>query len=401
MLGFVGNLARKHGLAPKNDDNLKANKPSQGGINYNNDMLAHMRIGSKWSYSTLEYPLDVQQRADLSHYMMFYVNVPNTTNFPINNETHGAGSKNPYSVGANIQTEDYKQVESQSKLQSYQGFSQKNGDGSSSYDASGQTWKPGESNKVVERAHHDGTAAEILGTKRTTRTNDSIVLYMPPQINLNTTAGYKDSELGGMLGESAGAIKAFMDTSSSEGIMKAGLEAVPNIASIVKEQIEKAGAALASQVGMGDIRGAYKKLANQTENNYTETIFTGVGFRSFSWMWRFTPKSPEEAEMVDKIIRTFRFYMLPELPKDKRFGRFFVTPAEFDIFYMFRGEENSFLNKITSCVLKNCTVNYSPTQYQTFRPMQGRKGAPPIEIEMKLDFQETKLITKEDVLEGY
>ena len=50
---------------------------------------------------------------------------------------------------------------------------------------------------------------------------------------------------------------------------------------------------------------------------------------------------------------------------------------------------------------KNCTVNYTPTQYQTFRPMQGRKGAPPIEIEMKLDFQETKLITKEDVLEGY
>ena len=118
-------------------------------------------------------------------------------------------------------------------------------------------------------------------------------------------------------------------------------------------------------------------------------------------MWRFTPKSPEEAIMVDKIIRSFRFYMLPELPNDKRFGRYFVVPAEFDIFYMFRGEENSFLNKITSCVLKNCTVNYTPTQYQTFRPMQGRKGAPPIEIEMKLDFQETKLITKEDVLEGY
>ena len=112
-------------------------------------------------------------------------------------------------------------------------------------------------------------------------------------------------------------------------------------------------------------------------------MFTGIGFRNFSWMWRFTPKSPAETKMVDKIIRTFRFYMLPELPMDDRYGRYFVVPAEFDIFFMFRGEENSYLNKISSCVLKNCVINYAPTQYQTFRPLQDRKGAPPIEIEMK------------------
>ena len=35
----------------------------------------HIDIGSKWSYSTLEYPMDIQQSSDLGHYMMFYVNV--------------------------------------------------------------------------------------------------------------------------------------------------------------------------------------------------------------------------------------------------------------------------------------------------------------------------------------
>ena len=40
--------------------------------------LAHMKITDKWAYSTLEYPLDLQQRSDLGHYMMFYVNVMNT-----------------------------------------------------------------------------------------------------------------------------------------------------------------------------------------------------------------------------------------------------------------------------------------------------------------------------------
>ena len=52
--------------------------------------------------------------------------------------------------------------------------------------------------------------------------------------------------------------------------------------------------------------------------------------------------------LVDKIIRTFRFYMLPELPKDKRFGRFFVTPAEFI------GSPSSFSPK------KNIRVKLSP-----------------------------------------
>ena len=48
-------------------------------------------------------------------------------------------------------------------------------------------------------------------------------------------------------------------------------------------------------------------------------------------------------------------------------------------------------------------VNYAPNGYQTFRPIEDptNTGAPPTEIDMKLDFQETKLITKEDVELGF
>ena len=90
-----------------------------------------------------------------------------------------------------------------------------------------------------------------------------------------------------------------------------------------------------------------------------------------------------------------------EIPNDNRFGRYYTTPAEFDLFYMFRGDENSWINKIHTCILLNMEVNYAPNGYQTFRPIQGRNGAPPSEIDMKLDFQETKLITKEDVELGF
>ena len=46
-------------------------------------------------------------------------------------------------------------------------------------------------------------------------------------------------------------------------------------------------------------------------------------------------------------------------------------------------------------------VNYGPNNYQTFRPIEGRNGAPPTEIDMKLDFMETKVITKQEVLDGF
>ena len=108
-----------------------------------------------------------------------------------------------------------------------------------------------------------------------------------------------------------------------------------------------------------------------------------------------------ESPEVQKIIKTFRFHMLPELPKDERFGRYYVVPAEFDLFYMFRGDENVFFNKLVTSVLVNMDINYSPQSYQTFRPIDGHNGAPPTEIDMKLDFMETKLITKADVLEGF
>ena len=68
---------------------------------------------------------------------------------------------------------------------------------------------------------------------------------------------------------------------------------------------------------------------------------------------------------------------------------------------MFRGDENEWINKIQTCILRNMDVNYAPDGYQTFRPIDGKQGAPPTSIDMKLDFQETKLITKEDALRGF
>ena len=74
-MNFIAQSMRRFGLAPNNKVEPSSASPNEA-KSPGNDPLGHMKIGSKWSYSTLEYPLDIQARSDLGHYMLFYVNVP-------------------------------------------------------------------------------------------------------------------------------------------------------------------------------------------------------------------------------------------------------------------------------------------------------------------------------------
>ena len=218
---------------------------------------------------------------------------------------------------------------------------------------------------------------------------------MPAQVTTSYASQYKDTELGANVSEAIGRIsKADITTASGIG------DLVKGMAGMGLTMVERMAADAASAVVGGDIKAGLDKLSNRAQNNFLEATFTGLQFRKFSFNWKFTPKSPEEAKQVMKIIKTFKFHMLPEL-KGGSAGRWYTTPAEFDLFYMFRGDENEWINKIQTCVLENMDVNYTPNGYQTFRPIEGIQGAPPTEIDMKLDFKETKLITKQDALKGF
>ena len=394
MQNFIAQSMRRMGLAPKNKSAASSASPSRMG--QSNAPLAHMEVGSKWSYSTLQYPLDIQSRTDLGHYMMFYINVPNNTEY---GRGGGAGAdkkttkKGGEDFGRSLSTEE-------SMVLDGTGHS-KEDDVAGKYDVNGESWKPGTPNKVIARSAHQGTAASAMGRNRTKRTTDSIVLYMPPQLTSNYASGYKENELGGGVMEGAQRINSLIDRSEAVGFEQAVKEAVPGAAGQAARLVEKALAKTLSGIVGGDAMGAYDKLSNRAMNNFLETTFTGVGFRKFSYSWKFAPKSVKEVEEVEKIIRLFKFHMLPELPDDEVFGRYYVVPSEFDLFYMFRGDENSWMNKIQTSVLVNMEINYTPNQYTTFRPIQGRNGAPPTEIDMKLDFQETKIITKKEIKEGF
>jgi hypothetical protein len=80
--------------------------------------------------------------------------------------------------------------------------------------------------------------------------------------------------------------------------------------------------------------------------------------------------------------------------------RYLTLPSTFDIHYMYQtgidhATENDFYHKIATCVLTNCSVDYTPGAVKSFRD-----GAP-TQITMSLSFTETELMTKERIDEGY
>ena len=97
--------------------------------------------------------------------------------------------------------------------------------------------------------------------------------------------------------------------------------------------------------------------------------------------------------------------MAPELQEQNM--RFMGIPATFDIHYMYQqaeanvphdwrtATENQYFNKIATCVLESCNVDYTSEGVRTFRD-----GSPTV-ITMRLQFQETEMITKELIDQGY
>jgi hypothetical protein len=55
MQNFIAQSMRRMGLAPSNK--VTPTSPNTGISSVGDAPLSHMEVGSKWSYSTLQYPL--------------------------------------------------------------------------------------------------------------------------------------------------------------------------------------------------------------------------------------------------------------------------------------------------------------------------------------------------------
>jgi hypothetical protein len=140
-------------------------------------------------------------------------------------------------------------------------------------------------------------------------------------------------------------------------------------------------------------------------NANMELLFQGPGLRQFSFNYRLSPRSAEEARVVRRIIRFFKQGMAAKKKTGKAgAGSFFLgTPNVFKLEYRSRGEAIPGVNKFKTCALTNFQCNFTPdglwAAYQNGQPVSTTISMQFDELEpiYDTDYQENVLLSRTDL----
>ena len=222
----------------------------------------------------------------------------------------------------------------------------------------------------------------------------TIALYFPPSVQQSYNLSYNDQEIGKAAAFGAEVIQGFIDKGFNIDSFKGAADpAFAGIKAIVNDMGIKAldNVAPGSSALIAINRG--KVLAPRME-----LMFEGIGKRSFTYSFTFTPSSETEANMVFDIIKTFRFHAASEYTDSLGFE--LAIPDQFEIeYYTKSSTPNGYLHKIGTCVLESVDVTYGGekmTWHET-----SPKGAAPTKTTMVLSFKELQVITKDQIEEGF
>jgi hypothetical protein len=225
----------------------------------------------------------------------------------------------------------------------------------------------------------------------------SVYLNMPASVVFNEAVGWQGADLGviGALKSGAGGANALENglLSGAGGAIGAGLGgalgAIPGISGM-------ASAVVGTVLGSGALQNGIESTFNVKANPYKEQTFQGVDFRSFDFTFTLRARSQSDVDVIQQIIRAFRRYSKPTFEKGTG-GAVFSYPKEFKIEFLTIDEDNAYetneyLPEIKYCVCNTVNTNFSGTGWKSF------EGGAPVDISLQLTFQETEIITGEDVM---
>jgi len=358
-----------------------------------------------FAYSSIQYPRDLTTNGGIGHYMLFYVNVQDKTKYIYEG---GAGEVGEIG-GVEYKTQVveravYKDVPTGLGTTTrqlvtptkFKTVTKRKGETANYFE--GKEGSKINSDVVqLEKQRKKGSGLSSFH-KTTKRITDSVAIYLPPNVLDSTTAGYTGAATG-VVGAAAAGAFGVARSMGEKDYEAAATGLVDAAKAIVGEAAIKAATEITEAMsGSEGTRGLINKAFGQADNPYMEVLFDAMNLRTFTYNFTFSPRNREETEDVQKIIALFRFHMSPELKGAA--NRFLTLPSEFDIHYMYQDQsghasENDYYNKIATCVCTACETNYTPDGVKSF------EGGAPTKITMSLSFQETELLTKERVAEGF
>lgn len=310
-----------------------------------NPLASLLGGNSRFNFSGLQYPMNFDNILGSGHYIQFFINSSLTSRYL-------QGSNYNYPGGTT-----YKVVEPFRNNSNFSG---------SGITAGGYT----------------------IQFQQTKTISQAISLYLPDSMNGSLSTDWQESSLsdaGGFFLRSVQNTSGVLRTLKDKININHGAEAIRNISPAVIDMLQP----LLNRGGMGGLGNYLLKISNYAVNPQVQLLFRGIDLRTFQFDFVLTPYDEGEAANIKNIINAFKFHMAPEV--DPNYGRFFVTPSTFDIAFMYQGQENRNIHRISTCVLTDCNYDYAPHGWSCYT------GGMPVQTILSLRFKELDIMTKEKI----
>ena len=241
-------------------------------------------------------------------------------------------------------------------------------------------------NEVVYGANRffsEGTTSGLLGIPtgkgafREVKT--TIAIYMPQTLKFNLQADYGAEEIGGGLG----AFSKLRDAMNSGNFFGGDMKAV---GAQVGKLVTGLGSFATGGLGAG-VNAALQRRTGIAPAAMTEMIFNGIDYRTFSFTFKFTPRSRKESDVVNNLLHAIKDAMLPTKIGTKSIAAYQV-PHEFVIRFMKGTKINPYLDQIGLCACTGVDIDYGSDKFST------HASGDPVSIDATLTFRELELMER-------
>ena len=218
----------------------------------------------------------------------------------------------------------------------------------------------------------------------------SVTLPIPGGISDANACNWGDDTMGPLQLAGAGIALRLLDTSKNipggvSGVLGNLKNQIVDNNKVIKDAIGTATAAAA--VG-SNINSLLSRTQGMILNPNLELLFQAPTLRPFTFQFKMSPRSADEAKEIVKIIRFFKQGMAPIREESRLFLK---TPHTFKIKYVQLGEESKFLNKFKECALLSCSIQYTPEG--NYAPYEDGAMS---SYQMSLQFKELEPIFNDD-----
>lgn len=257
------------------------------------------------------------------------------------------------------------------------------------------------------------------------KTETVISLYMPDTLSMNYHAEYSEltlMEATNGLNRVAGAIGSL-----AEDLMRGGMN-MNNMTTALGKTFDEYGVEAGLRLldrGMNtNVTDLGLKAMGLAVNPQLQLVYKGLGFRTFTMEFVFTPKTKEESDQVSAIVNTFIYASHPTVTGTS--GMYFTPPSVFNMEFLMAksgtfsgltdmlqkagnsiipgvpigsaianklgggstGIENDRLYKVGDCVLEDVSVDYAPNGWAAY------SGGAPVQTRLTLSFKEIDILDR-------